>query len=185
MIHSSFCMSWWLPLCGLERREKQRTRRGGGDAEATRWRINRGIRHRNRVYASRWRHSPCTRGWCWRESRPRRQAGRGGRSGLTVRPQIGAQRHYRPPRRARFIHKYRRIAISQRCHHFTVETPPPAPASLLHHLPMLPRATWQPPPFPPSALTVNMAIRWSNANTQIARGLTRIMGDQINCNDKK
>lgn len=57
------------------------------------------------------------------------QAGRGKRSGLAVRPQIGAQRHYRLARRARFIHKYRTIAISQRCHHFSVETPHPAPAS--------------------------------------------------------
>lgn len=45
---------------------------------------------------------------------------------LAVGPQIGAQRHYRPPHKAWFIHKYQRIAISQRCHHFTVDstTPP-------------------------------------------------------------
>lgn len=70
--------------------------------------------------------------WSWVASRHRGQTGRGGRRGLAVRPQIGAQRHYRPPHKAWFIHKYQRIAISQRCHHFPVEATPkasPAPAS--------------------------------------------------------
>lgn len=93
-----------------------------------------------------------------------------GRRGLAGDPQIGAQRHYRPPYFAWFIHKYQRIAISQRCHHFAVAaTPLP--------LPLPPSPPPPPPPFTPQSnmiipspsylcplslsplLTANMAVR--------------------------
>lgn len=103
-------------------KNKQHIRRGGGgrggntDKHASRWRINRGICHRNRslcvttvviisVYPVLTCISALTvvrKGW---------QAGEGLPSG----PHIGAQRHYRPPYSAWFIHKYQRIAISQQC----------------------------------------------------------------------
>lgn len=75
-------------------------------------------------YASRWRHysrSYSLKLTCISVSAEGSKGVAG--EGLAVGPQIGAQRHYRPPHW--FIHKYQRIAISQRCHHFTVEAKPP------------------------------------------------------------
>lgn len=130
MIHNSLRVSRRLSsphkaaASGVEEEEEEE--------ETSRWRINHGICHRNRVLCV-----TLASLFAWPQAGVDEHVGLGGR-GLGVGAQIGAQRHYRAPHKAWFIHKYQRIAISQRCHHFTVEaTPPPHPHA---HLPLLLKA---------------------------------------------
>lgn len=150
-------MSWSFSLCDLERHKKRRIRRGGGEEE-TRRQPDGGLIAALASEIGFMRHDGVTPRLpglmltCFSAS----VAGRKGRRERTHRPPAHwcAAPLQTVPRRARFIHKYRTIAISQRCHHLSVDyatsrpclpSPPPPPFAP-------PKQHDNPPPLPPTPL---------------------------------